>query len=73
MSTKYKATGIAQAYFITLTTVDWIDIFTRLNQKYVIIDALKYCQQNKGLKIYTYCLIHSHLHLLCKAVGELTL
>ena len=31
MSTKYKATTTEDAYFITITTVGWIDIFTRLN------------------------------------------
>ena len=34
MSTKYKATTTDEAYFITITTVGWIDVFTRLNQKY---------------------------------------
>ncbi|MCW2462592.1 REP element-mobilizing transposase RayT [Elizabethkingia anophelis] len=67
MSSKYKATEITQTYFITMTTVGWIDIFTRLNQKYIIINALKYCQENKGLTIFAYCLMHSHLHLLCRA------
>ena len=66
MSTKYKATTTEEAYFITITTVGWIDIFTRLNQKYIITNALKYCQANKGLEIYAYCLMPSHLHLLCK-------
>ena len=54
MSTKYKATTTEESYFITLTTVGWIDVFTRLNQKYNIINALNYCQQNKGLEIYAY-------------------
>lgn len=73
MSTKYKATEIGQAYFITITTVGWIDIFTRLNQKFVIINALKYCQKNKGLTIFAYCLMHSHLHLFCRADSIYTL
>ncbi len=51
MSRKYKATEIEKAYFITITTVGWVDIFTRLKQKYVIINALKHCQENKGLNI----------------------
>jgi hypothetical protein len=42
MSTKYKATTTDEAYFITITTVGWIDVFTRLNQKYVITNALKH-------------------------------
>jgi hypothetical protein len=44
MSTKYKARTTEEAYFITITTVGWIDIFTRLNQKYNIINALQNCQ-----------------------------
>lgn len=69
MSTKYKATTTEEAYFITITTVGWIDVFTRLNQKETIIKALNYCQQNKGLEIYAYCLMSSHIHLLCKATN----
>ena len=67
MSTKYKATELDKAYFVTITIVGWIDIFTRLNQKRVLINSLKYCQKNKGLEIYAYCIMSSHLHMLCKA------
>jgi len=67
MSTKYKATEKDVAYFITITTVGWIDVFTRPRQKYVIINALKYCQKHKGLEIYAYCIMSSHIHLLCKS------
>ncbi|TRW22319.1 transposase [Flavobacterium zepuense] len=68
MSTKYKAITTEEAYFITITTVGWIDVFTRLNQKYNIINALDYCSKHKGLEIYAYCLMPSHLHILCKGV-----
>ncbi|NAS14458.1 REP-associated tyrosine transposase [Poritiphilus flavus] len=67
MSTKYKATMPDVAYFVTITTVGWIDVFTRLRQKYVLIGSLAYCQNKKGLKIYAYCIMPSHLHLVCKA------
>lgn len=70
MSTKYKATTTDEAYFITITTVGWIDVFTRLNQKRTIIEALNYCQRTKGLEIYAYCLMSSHIHLLCKATND---
>lgn len=69
MSTKYKATTTEEAYFITITTVGWIDVFTRVNQKTILINALQHCQQNKGLEIYAYCIMSSHLHLLCKATN----
>jgi len=73
MSTKYKATELDAAYFVTLTTVGWIDIFTRLKQKYVIINALAFCQKHKGLEIYAYCIMSSHIHLLCKAPEDVKL
>ena len=53
-----------KSYFLTLTVVDWIDIFSRKNHKLAIVDALEYCQLNKGLCIYAWCLMTNHLHLL---------
>jgi REP element-mobilizing transposase RayT len=67
MSTKYKVRNNEKAHFITITVVEWIDVFTRLNQKVTILDSLKYCQQQKGLEIYAYVLMPSHLHMLCRA------
>lgn len=73
MSTKYKANLPNRAYFITITTVNWVDLFTRLDHKQMIIDSLKYCSIQKGLEIYAYCLMPSHLHLLCRAPDNLLL
>jgi REP element-mobilizing transposase RayT len=73
MSTKYKSLTTEEAYFVTLTTVGWVDVFTRLNQKYNIIDSLRYCQKHKGLEIYAYCLMPSHLHMVCKATDGVIL
>jgi REP element-mobilizing transposase RayT len=67
MSDKYKTHEPDKAFFITMTTVGWIDIFTRKNHKLAIVDSLKYCQENKGLEIYGRVLMHSHLHLICRA------
>ena len=63
---KYIARDPDKAYFITMTIVEWIDLFTRLNHKITIIDALKYCQQEKGLEVYAYVIMPSHLHMLCR-------
>lgn len=51
------------SYYLTLTVVDWIDVFTRKNHKQAIIDSLKYCIKHKGLNVYAYCLMTNHLHL----------
>jgi REP element-mobilizing transposase RayT len=68
MSSRYKAYNNDKAYFITITTVGWIDLFTRQSHKKTIIDSLKYCQKEKGLEIYAYVIMPSHLHLICRAV-----
>ena len=47
-----------------MTVVDWIDLFTRVNHKNLLIDSLKFCQENKGLNIFGWCLMPSHLHLI---------
>jgi REP element-mobilizing transposase RayT len=67
MSEKYKIWDQNKAYFLTLSVVGWIDVFTRKNHKLTIVDSLKYCQKKKGLVIYGYCLMPSHLHLIARA------
>jgi|WetSurMetagenome_2_1015567.scaffolds.fasta_scaffold410727_1 putative transposase len=73
MSDKYKIREIDKAYFVTLTVAGWIDVFTRKNHKLLLIESLKYCQQNKGLVIFGWCLMPSHLHMICRAEGKYTL
>ena len=70
MSTKYKATLPGETYFITTTIVNWIDIFSRRNQKELMVEALAYCQKEKGLEIYAWCLMSNHLHMMCRAQEE---
>ncbi|NQT50096.1 hypothetical protein HQ571_05365 [Candidatus Kuenenbacteria bacterium] len=36
-------------HFLTLTIIEWIDIFTKPKYFKIIIDSLKYCQKHKGL------------------------
>jgi len=67
MSTKYKATEQDTLYFITCTIVDWIDLFSRVEYKELIVESLEFCQVKKGLLIYGWCLMPSHLHLICSS------
>ena len=73
MSEKYKTSETEKSYFITATIVEWIDIFTRKELKMLMVNSLKYCQENKGLIIYGWCLMPSYLHLICQAGKNNTL
>ena len=66
MSEKYKIYPEG-TFFITLTVVGWIDVFTRREYADEIIANLNYCTRQKGLKIYSYCIMPSHLHMICSA------
>ena len=66
MSEKYKFNNPEGTYFITMSTVGWIDVFTRPELKHVIIDSLKHCQKEKGLVINAWCLMPSHLHMIVR-------
>ncbi|MBB3696765.1 transposase [Flammeovirga yaeyamensis] len=63
MSKKYKFLDQSQCYFVTLSVVKWIDIFTRKEYIDIVIDSLKFCQQNKGLVIHAYVIMTNHIHL----------
>ena len=60
-------------HFVTMTVVGWIDVFTRENHKMAIVNSLKYCQKTKGLEIYGWCLMPSHLHMIISAKDDLNL
>ena len=57
-----------ELYFVTLTIVDWIDIFTRQDYFDLIIKNLDYCQAHKNLEVYEYVIMTNHLHLI--ALGK---
>jgi REP element-mobilizing transposase RayT len=73
MSTGYQISDQNAAYFITLQIVEWVDVFTRDNQKRLIIDNLRYCQKNKGLEIFSFVIMTNHLHMIARSnKGELS-
>lgn len=56
-----------QTYYMTLTVINWVDVFTRPAHKHIIIDSLKHCQDNKGLEIFAWVLMTNHLHMIARA------
>ena len=57
---------IDSSYFLTLNTVDKIDVFVRPAYKQAIADALNYFIETQGLIVYAWCLMTSHLHLIVR-------
>ncbi len=71
MSRKYKFHEKNGAYFVSFATVNWIDVFTRDVYFAIMTESLDYCRKNKGMEIYGFCIMPSHVHLIFRsAVGD---
>ncbi|MEQ9063682.1 MAG: transposase [Vicingaceae bacterium] len=64
MSEKYKFRNPEGIYFISPTLVGWVDLFTKSIYRELIVNSLRYCQEEKGLIIHAWCIMSSHLHLI---------
>ena len=66
MSEKYKfhKDGL---FFVTMTVVGWIDVFTRKKYADEIIKNLNYCIDKKGLQVYEFVIMSNHIHMVCAA------
>ena len=67
MSRKYKFGESKGAYFISFATVYWVDVFTRDIYFSVKTASLDYCRKSKGMEIYGYCIMPSHIHLIFRS------
>ncbi len=67
---RYKILDQKGLNFITITVVDWIDLFTRKILSELIITSLAHCRNKKGLKIFGYVIMSSHIHLIVRAAEE---
>lgn len=52
------------SYFLTMTVVEWVDIFTRKRYADIVLDTLRFCIKNKGLHVYAYVIMSNHLHII---------
>ena len=57
-------------HFLTFTTIEWIDIFTKPEYFNLIINTFKHCQKNQGLLLYGFVIMTNHIHCLVSANKE---
>jgi putative transposase len=67
MSRKYKFYHKEGLYFVSTATVYWIDVFVREQYFSVITASLDHCRKHKGMEIYCWCIMPSHIHLIFRA------
>tara|TARA_R110001583_G_scaffold175946_2_gene330601 strand:- start:903 stop:1445 length:543 start_codon:yes stop_codon:yes gene_type:complete len=70
MSRKYKFHNKQGAYFISFATVYWLDVFTRQLYFSVLEESISYCRAEKGMEVYAYCIMPSHVHLIFRSSND---
>lgn len=70
MSRKYKFHNTSAAYFVSFATVYWIDIFTRQEYLGILEESLNYCRLEKGMEVYAYCFMPSHVHFVFRSASQ---
>lgn len=54
-------------HFLTVTIVDWVDVFSRKNYRDCVIDCFEYCIKNKGMILYSYVIMSNHIHMIVQS------
>jgi len=60
----YKLIEGVYAYFVTFSVKDWLPLFDSHQPKQIIMDSLRFCIEEKFLRIYAYVLMIDHMHLI---------
>ncbi|MCY7409747.1 MAG: transposase [Chitinophagales bacterium] len=59
-------------HFVTCTTVQWVDVFTRSRYSDIVVESLNHCIKQKGLNLNAWVIMTNHLHLIISRNGEHT-
>ncbi len=70
MSRKYKFHNKQGLYFVSFATVYWIDVFTRQSYFNVLAESIAYCRAEKGMELYCYCFMPSHIHFIFRSAND---
>jgi len=63
----YRIRNQAAIHFVIFSVVEWVDVFSRKMYRDIVLDSIKFCQENKGLLLHCWCIMSNHLHLILSA------
>ncbi len=66
---QYKFFDNHGPYFLTATIVNWLPLLNTPAVVEILLDSLKFLQQQKRLTLYAYVIMENHLHLIASALN----
>jgi REP element-mobilizing transposase RayT len=73
MTRAYGISDQSRLHFVTFTIVDWIKVFEIEDHCKKFLESVRYCQENKGLEVYAWCIMPNHVHLIVGTSGKMKL
>ncbi|HZX57514.1 MAG TPA: transposase [Mucilaginibacter sp.] len=70
MSRNYKFHNPEGLYFVSFATVFWVDVFVRRLYFDCVVENLNRCVDEKGMEIYAWCIMPSHVHLVFRSTQQ---
>ena len=70
MGLTYTAKNQYSIYYITLTVHQWVDVFTRKEYVDIFLESVRFCQKEKGLKVFAWVVMTNHIHMIVKSEGK---
>ncbi|EMR04199.1 REP-associated tyrosine transposase [Cesiribacter andamanensis] len=68
MSTNYRSGDEAYPHFLTLTLVEWVDLFSRKRYKDILLESLRFYTQHQRFRLHAWVIMTNHVHLIASAV-----
>jgi len=69
MSRNYKFHNPKGLYFVSFAVVNWLDVFSQNAYKELLLDSLRYSQNEKGMEIISWCIMSNHVHLIFRSIN----
>ncbi|MBK6948945.1 MAG: transposase [Haliscomenobacter sp.] len=69
----HKIRNQQSLHYVTITTAGWVDLFTRKDNKDILLENLAFYSKHKKLTIYAYVIMTNHLHLILSVDPPYTL
>jgi REP element-mobilizing transposase RayT len=67
MRSRYRIVEEDGIYFLTLTIIEWVPVFTSEETFGIMVNTLAFCRENKGLRLYGYVILDNHAHFVAAA------
>lgn len=64
---RYAINENGALHFLTWTALNWLVVFTRPGAVQIILDALRWRQEHKGVLVYGYVILENHIHCILQA------